>query len=386
MKPVSSRCTWIAALMLAFAASTTQAFVDPTTFNPAAPNSSQPIIVSVRNGVCDYFGVAIGAPPMRVEYSPGIVDVIAPGVITFEPFCIADVATDTFAIGAIAAGNYQIRIWIIDATFAYQQTTMVSSALLTVTQGPVVQSIPTLGFGGLVVLMSLMLLIAVYLFTGHRRALLFVAALIGSTTLHAQETPKTLMVLLSGAPGTPTPQMLVEPVDFSAGYLGELSPGFTAQNPIRAFYLIRERAAGDYALWLENNPEDELAKLERYVIVTYPESANLQSALAALDADPNVVYAAQPEQVSFSPPPAETSELLLPDPRTMGAKGTPTQPWVTDLGFSSAWARAGAGHWWLLSTTVCIPCIPTLLPSMAARTPVAIFSRCMLWTLEKVQL
>ncbi len=144
-------------------------FVDPPTFNPSAPNSSQPIVVSVRNGVCDYFGVGVGAPPMRVEYSPGIVDVIAPGVITFEPFCIADVATDTFAIGALAAGNYQVRIWIIDATFAYQQTTMVSSAPLTVTQGPVAQPIPMLGTGAFVMTVLLVLLVALHFFGGHRQ-------------------------------------------------------------------------------------------------------------------------------------------------------------------------------------------------------------------------
>ncbi len=108
------------------------------------------------------------------------------------------------------------------------------------------------------------------------------------------------MVLLSASPNAPTPQMLVEPVVFSSGYLGELSSGFTAENPERAYYLLVQRASGDFQAWIQANPEDERAKLERYVLVTYPETANLQTALTALANDPNVLYAFEPEEISFS--------------------------------------------------------------------------------------
>lgn len=144
-------------------------FVDPPTFNPVAPSSSQPVTVSVRNGFCHGFGIGPGAPPMRIERSPGIVDVIAPGIIAFDGFCVIPVATDSFAVGALPPGDYQVRIWIIDVTFAYTQTTQVASAPLTVTQGPVAPPIPMLGTGAFIMMVLLMLLVASRLLGGHRQ-------------------------------------------------------------------------------------------------------------------------------------------------------------------------------------------------------------------------
>lgn len=169
MQQVASGRTLMVALMLLFASSITQAFVDPPTFNPAAPNSAQPVTVSVRTGLCHTFGVGVGAPPRRIERSPGIVDVIAPGVIAFDGFCIWPVATEQFAVGALPPGEYQVRIWIIDATFAYTQTTQVASAPLTVTQGPVAPPIPMLGTGAFIMMVLLMLLVASRLLGGHRQ-------------------------------------------------------------------------------------------------------------------------------------------------------------------------------------------------------------------------
>lgn len=132
-----------------------QAFVDPPTFEPVAPNSAQPVTALVRNGVCHFFGVSANSPPMRIERSPGIVDVIAPGFITFDPFCNASVATDRFEIGALPAGTYEVRIWIIDGTDGYLETIQVASAPLTVTQGPAAQPIPAIGTAASLVLAAL---------------------------------------------------------------------------------------------------------------------------------------------------------------------------------------------------------------------------------------
>ncbi|PIV36962.1 MAG: hypothetical protein COS34_00470, partial [Lysobacterales bacterium CG02_land_8_20_14_3_00_62_12] len=333
---------WIVALLLVLALPTAQAFVDPPTFVPVAPNSAQPITVSVRRGVCHAFigGGVAGIPPMRIEYSPGIVDVIAPGIIAFDGFCNLPIATNPFAIGALAPGDYLIRIWIIDLSFDFQQTTLVANAPLTVTQGPQTQAIPTFGTGAKILLVSLILLAAWRFGSARRRVVLLLAALLGSTTASAQSTDKALLVLLAAGPTAPTPQMLVEPVNFSSGYLGVISPGFTAEDPIRAFYLLQQRATGDFAVWLEANPVDARAKLERYVIVTYPATANLQNALAALAADPNVLYASEPEPVSFATPPGGGTGQPLPHITAKTVVGTPGQAWVNDLHFPGAWALA----------------------------------------------
>jgi len=240
MKPYAARCVSIIAWLLALAVPNAQAFVDPPTFVPVAPNSAQPITTLVRLGVCHGFiAPGPGEPTLRIEQSPGIVDIIAPGLIAFDGFCIWPIATATFAVNALPSGDYQVRIWIIDASFNFLQTTLVATSPLTVTQGPLPQAIPSLG-GGAKILLSLTIFFAAWRFyLARRRALLLVAALLGSATASAQSAEKALLVLLAAGPNAPTPVMLVEPVSFSSGYLGALSSGFTAEDPIRAFYLLQ---------------------------------------------------------------------------------------------------------------------------------------------------
>lgn len=149
----------ILSLVILLASNRAFGFVDPPTFTPATPNSTQPVSVSVRTGACHAFIVPEpGEPTLRIEYSPGIVDVIAPGIIAFDGFCINPIDTNSFDLGALASGNYLVRIWIINATLGFLETTLVATALLTVTQGPVAQSIPTLGTGAFFMAVFLMLL------------------------------------------------------------------------------------------------------------------------------------------------------------------------------------------------------------------------------------
>ncbi len=187
MKRTGSGCTLIAVLMLLFATSTTQAFVDPPTFSQSAPNSAQPVTVSVRVGVCHTFiyGGAGGIPPLRIERSPGIVDVISPGIIAFDGFCNLPIGEVPFAIGTLAPGDYQVRIWIIDASFNFLETTLVASAPLTVAQGPA-QAIPTLGTGAFLMLILLTLAVAIRFLATRGRTLFVMAALLGSATASAQ--------------------------------------------------------------------------------------------------------------------------------------------------------------------------------------------------------
>lgn len=138
------------------------AFVDPPTFSPTAPNSAQPITVLVRNGYCHGFlAPGAGIPPMRIERSPGVVDVIAPGLITFDPFCNGPPFTTRFEIGPLPPGNYDVRIWIIDFTYSFEQTTQVASAPLTVTQGPAPPPIPTIGpYASVMLVLSILLTVS----------------------------------------------------------------------------------------------------------------------------------------------------------------------------------------------------------------------------------
>ena len=138
------------------------AFVDPPTFVPMAPNSAQPIVVSVRSGICHAFVIPRPSdPPLRVEKSPGIIDIFAPGIINPDGFCNIPILTAPLAsLSAQPAGNYQVRVWIMDVG-GFFGTVLVTSAPLTVTQGPVIQisPVPTLGFTACLILVSAILLI-----------------------------------------------------------------------------------------------------------------------------------------------------------------------------------------------------------------------------------
>ena len=132
----------------------------------------------------------------------------------------------------------------------------------------------------------LVLWIALRFLSVHRRSMFLMAAMLGSATASAQSEEKSLLVLLSTSPNASWPIELVAPIDFSAGCLGALTAGLIAENPERAYFLLSRRATGDFSSWLAANPDEPRAHLERYVIVTYPESANLQNALKALPLAP----------------------------------------------------------------------------------------------------
>ncbi len=333
---------WLATLL---ASNQSFAFVDPPTFSPAVPNSNQPVTALVRNGACHAFAApglpGSGIPPLLIEYSPGVVDIISPGIIAIPPLCINPIVTDSFAIGALAPGDYQVRIWIVDLSGFFPDPQLVASAQLTVSQGPVAQPIPTLGSGALIMMAMLVLLVTRGFFVRRRKSAFAIIALVASFSASAQSEGKSLMVLLSTSPNAPLPIELVAPVAFTAGYLGELTPGLVPEGPLYAHFLLSRRASGDFAAWMDGHPDEPRAQLERYVVVIYPDSANLQNALSALAEDPNVLYAAEPMEVDFATPPDRGPPPSQRASNHEIAMGIPPQTWVSDLGFSAAWTRAG---------------------------------------------
>ena len=91
---------------------------------------------------------------------PGLVDIISPGIISIPPLCINPIYTDTFNIGILSAGSYQVRVWIVDDSGFFPEPVLVASAPLTVTQGPAAHPIPTLATSAFFVAAFLLLLSA----------------------------------------------------------------------------------------------------------------------------------------------------------------------------------------------------------------------------------
>lgn len=151
---------------------------------------------------------------MRIERSPGVVDVIVPGLITFEPFCNGPPTTTFFDVGPLPAGEYEVRIWIIDVVTGFEETTQVASASLTVAQGPAARPVPTTGALGGIMLVLSVCLVAWRVLGNRSRSMFAITALVGSVAVSALSPEKVLLELLSESPDIQTPQMMAEPVAY----------------------------------------------------------------------------------------------------------------------------------------------------------------------------
>ncbi len=96
-----------------------------------------------------------------------------------------------------------------------------------------------------------------------------------------------LVVLLAPEPAAPSPQQVVDGVNNRTPLPGALGSG----SPVAAEPLLAERAQGDFLAWLLANPEDPRALLERYVVIEYASTTDLETAKNALAADSNVLVA-----------------------------------------------------------------------------------------------
>jgi serine protease len=140
---------------------------------------------------------------------------------------------------------------------------------------------------------------------------------------------KYLHVLLSNAPGAPTVNQLVA-FNFSSGLTRPLA-GLNVESPLLATGLLERRAKGDFAAYIAQYPNTASAKLERYIVVQYRATANLNNAKAALAADPFVSAVYEPFQQQFS----------ASSPEPTPAKSAPNQYHFDKLKIPEAWQLAG---------------------------------------------
>jgi hypothetical protein len=84
-------------------------------------------------------------------------------------------------------------------------------------------------------------------------AMLFFVLAAASPRLCAQ-TDRTIVLLVKDAPGAPTPAQIV---DYSNTWPHAAPPPLTAfdiADPRASYYLMADRASGDFLAWLEANP------------------------------------------------------------------------------------------------------------------------------------
>lgn len=127
--------------------------------------------------------------------------------------------------------------------------------------------------------------------TAARAVLSALAALLLTSTLAAQPpqggpAPHELIVLLAPAPDAPTPETVVE-----SSRRGEALPaGLGAGGSTDARFMIPQRARGEAAEAYRLDPDRPSALLQRYVVLAYPETANLDAVARALERNPAVLW------------------------------------------------------------------------------------------------
>lgn len=165
-------------------------------------------------------------------------------------------------------------------------------------------------------------------------------AVVSATQAGAEENAQLIEVLLSAQTGGATPVQVME-------YLASVPrtgpppiPGSGLQDASGAYYLLPIRATGDFLALLSANPDSARAKLERYIVVSYPSHADTQGALAAL-------RSASVVEAAYLQSPAELSSVSLVDfgigtgPGPVPPIGYPQQYGWDALNIAGAWAHAG---------------------------------------------
>ncbi len=114
-----------------------------------------------------------------------------------------------------------------------------------------------------------------------------------------------LIVLLAAGEQALKPEEAVEGLSRGQG----LDPAFYAGNPKSARLALTHRAQGKARERLLAHPESPRARLERYVVVEYPEGANLDAVMTALAGHPHVLHVEKNLSFSLSITPIDTYYL-----------------------------------------------------------------------------
>jgi hypothetical protein len=290
----------VLALLFAFVAQSAHAFLNAPYITPAAPTAGQTISVNIYGGVCD---AIVGVPgyPQVTQNGNAIRILLFSVHYSDSEFCNLGVGTAVDAVGAYPPGSYTLQVDRRYSDFAGDyvvETLGIVSFTVTGQAAPPV-SAPTLNGTGLLILILALMGFAAWGVRAGPAGLLLLVLLglpLGARAQTTQPSERIIEVLVSTATGAPTPQQLV--AYYSSSQLQQAGPpplqGLAVENPQQVMYLLPVRAAGDFLARLQAHPDSVRAKLERYVLVLYPPSANIANALSALQADPYVARAQQP--------------------------------------------------------------------------------------------
>lgn len=92
----------------------------------------------------------------------------------------------------------------------------------------------------------------------------------------------------------------VQPIDFNASSLNNISTSLSSSNAKDVKYLLKKRAQGDFKKWLEQNPNHPRSILERYVVISYESSADTKKIISEMSRDSKITFASGiSEKINF---------------------------------------------------------------------------------------
>jgi len=322
-------------LLLLMAPSASAQGLRPVIFTPSSPVTGEAIQVAFDANACEL--IQDFPSDIDVIRTGASIDVIVDGSVAEDPnLCLVTPARARFVLGQLPPGRYSVRIIIRSVFPPFSLFPPSASGTVVVAAAPIPASNElTLG-----ILAMVTFLVGLFASASRRTAALAVAGLafvpLATVTspVRAQAADvKPIYVVLSAAPGAPTPAMVVDGWNFSAGASPPLL-GLNASQTAELGYLLPVRASGAFLSHLLANPDLPRAKLERTVIVYLVPGANVAATVSALRSDINVLSVSEPFGQDFGVP--RESSSAVPASTTGG-----TQSWVNAMQFPGAWALAG---------------------------------------------
>lgn len=207
------RSYWfITGLLVATFASAESAFVDPPVIVPAHPVAGEIVDVSVRSGVCDAFVERSGYPQIFQD-GHSIRIVLASLHYADGAICVYPVTTSVFSVGTFPVGSYTLQV---DRTYEnyFGEVVVETLGLLpfSVNAAPavVVSTVDRIGVAALLFSILGLAMIGLRRRIGTVIAVLVVLIPLGVRAQAASDMQAVALLLDSGAPDAPTPQMVVD--------------------------------------------------------------------------------------------------------------------------------------------------------------------------------
>lgn len=277
---------------IVFFAQSAQAFFDPPWITPASPVAGEVVSVNIRHGICDSIIGREGFP--RITQDGSDIRIVYFGVHyeINDELCIYGIGTVTKEIGSFPAGSYTLSVDLVyENPFTGQPEILgIGIVPFNVAGLPETASVPSGGAFSMWLLLIGILIVALWSMR-KRSNMLIILLLTGlPLSIRAQDT-QVIEILPLCEPGTSTPEQIVAWIKASPRSATPPLQAFGVVSPIDGDFLIPDRATGDFLAWLNNNPNSARRKLE---CATYGSFLveDIPAALAALQADPQVAYAA----------------------------------------------------------------------------------------------